>query len=192
MSLFICQNCGAKFAKLEKLHCETCNQYKCPACSQCYCDYNYNSQRELEGKIQPKKVFQTEEIVDGDIPVFSTVEYAKYLLNKTNLQLKGYLEFIGQRTIHSDKFNKTFLISDFMFYDSTGTLPLRIFGPVPLNYFKYRFATNRVLLEGVTIRLYKGEFELILNTKGKITILKEKQSQSLLKFVSKEPEKART
>ena len=119
------------------------------------------------------------------------MEYAKYLLNKDNLQMKGFLEYTGQRTIHSEKTNKTFLISDFLFYDKTGVLPLRIFGPVPMNYFKFRFAMNKVLLEGVTVRMFKGEFELILTSKGKITLLKDKQSSSLLSFIGNESEKAK-
>lgn len=191
-SLYTCRNCGAKFAKLDKLHCETCDQYRCPSCSQCYC--NYETKKANKAKIDSEKYLQVEESQPEEFSIFSTVEYAKYLLNKDNLQMKGWLEYVGQRTIHSNKYNKKFLISDFMFYDKTGALPLRIFGPVPLNYFKYRFAMNKVLLDGVTIRLFKGEFELILKQKsGKITLLKEKTSHSLLKFLADESaEKAKT
>ena len=180
MSLYVCKNCGAKFAKLEKLQCQTCGQYKCPACNLCYCQYD---KRRDSKKIEKETFKLDESIYEDEKPVFSTVEYARYLLNKDNLQMKGYLEFTGQRTIQSEKYNKRFLISDFLFYDKTGVLPLRIFGPVPQNYFKYRFAMNKVLLEGVTIRMFKGDFELILTAKGKITILKSKESQSLLKYI---------
>ena len=186
VNLYTCRNCGAKFAKLEKLYCETCSQYTCPACSQCYCQYD--SKKQTKSLIQ---VYEIKEPLEEDAPVFATVEYAKYLLNKDNLQMKGFLEYTGQRTIHSEKTNKTFLISDFLFYDKTGVLPLRIFGPVPMNYFKFRFAMNKVLLEGVTVRMFKGEFELILTSKGKITLLKDKQSSSLLSFISNESEKAK-
>jgi hypothetical protein len=188
MALYICRNCGAKFAKLEKLYCQTCSEYKCPACKLCYCQYD---SKKIDNNII-ENLLRIEEEPKESIPIFATIEYAKYLLNKQNLQMKGYLEYVGQRNIVSLK--KTFLISDFLFYDKTGVLPLRIFGPVPQNYFKYRFAMNRVFLEGVSIRLFQGSFELVLNSKGKgkITILKEKQSQSLFKFISSESEKART
>ncbi len=188
MSLVICKNCGAKFAKLEKLQCQICGQYKCPACSLCYCDYDYSIQSK---QIEIESFNLDNSIIEEEKSIFATVEYAKYLLNKENLQMKGYLQYTGQRTIESSRYNKKFLISDFMFYDKTGALPLRVFGPVPLNYFKYRFAMNKVFLDGITIRLFKGEFELILTSKGKITLLKNKQSQSLFKFVTENPEKAK-
>ena len=190
MSLYVCSNCGAKFAKLEKLHCQTCGQYKCPACTLCYCQYDLRK----ESKNIINETFDIDNLSDElEKPTFSTVEYAKYLLNKNNLQLKGYLEFTGQRKIQSEKYKKRFLISDFLFYDKTGVLPLRIFGPVPINYFKYRFAMNKVLIEGVTIRMFKGEFELILSSRGKITILKNKESRSLLKYINEHSvEKAKT
>ena len=184
-ALYICKNCGSRFAKLEKLHCETCDEYRCPSCSQCYC--NFESKKVPKSTLDSDKYLKVENPQPEDFSIFATVEYAKYLLNRENLQMKGFLEYIGQRTIQSEKYNKTFLISDFLFYDKTGVLPLRIFGPVPLNYFKYRFAMNKVLLDGVTIRMYKGEFELILSTKGKITLLKDKQSHSLLKYIANEP-----
>ncbi len=188
-NLYTCKNCGAKFAKLEKLYCETCGQYTCPSCSQCYCDYDTKKEsRQINDK---NSSFQAESLNNTNYPIFATIEYAKYLINKDNLQMKGYLEYTGQRTIHSDKYNKNYLISDFLFYDKTGVLPLKLFGPIPINYFKYRFAMNKVLLDGVTIRLYKGEFELILTSKGKITLLKTKQSSSLLKFIDNESEKAK-
>lgn len=188
-NLYTCRNCGAKYAKLEKLLCDTCGYYTCPSCSQCYCDYDSKKQSQ-EGELVNSLV-KRDEASNDTYPIFSTVEYAKYLVNKENLQMKGYLEYIGQRTIFSEKARKSLLLSEFMFYDSTGSIPLRIFGPVPQNYFKYRFAMNKVLLDGVTIRVFKGEFELILNFKGKITILKEKQSHSLLKYIEKESEKAK-
>lgn len=183
-NLYTCQNCGAKFAKLEKLHCAVCGQYTCPSCSQCYC--KYDSKNESKSNFDVSGHYKVEPFANDNQPLFATVEYAKYLINKENLQMKGYLEYTGQRTVYSEKTNKTFLISDFIFYDKTGTVPLRIFGPVPMNYFKYRFGMNKVFLEGVTIRVFKGEFELILNSKGKITLLKDKQSHSLLKYVSNE------
>jgi len=187
MSLYICKNCGAKFAKLEKLHCQTCDQYECPACTQCYCDIDYSKKSKDIGR----ESIDIKESPAEDRTIFTTIEYAKYLLNKENLQMKGYLQYTGQRTIVSERYNKKFLISDFMFYDKTGVLPLRIFGPVPLNYFKYRFGMNKVLLEGVSIRMFKGNFELVLTSRGKITLLKNKQSQSLLKYLSNDAEKVR-
>lgn len=154
----------------------------------CYCDYEITK----ETKNIEKNTFNIRKShIEEETPIFATIEYAKYLLNKENLQMKGYLQFTGQRTIVSERYNKKFLISDFMFYDKTGVLPLRIFGPVPLNYFKYRFGMNKVLLDGVSIRMFKGEFELILTARGKITLLKNKQSHSLLKYLSNDAEKAR-
>ena len=122
-------------------------------------------------------------------PLFVTIEYARYLGKKSNLQLKGHLEFIGQRHI-TTKDNRDFIISDFLFYDKNDNLPLRIFGPVPQSLFKYRFAINKVLLKRVKIRLYKGEFELVLEPNGEVILLREKSNQSLLKYMNPNTDKA--
>ena len=176
-SLYTCKNCGAKFAKLDKLRCEICDQYKCPGCKNCYCHYESKSLIPNQDRIQ-----EEEESTNNPLYTFSTIEYAKYLLNTDNLQMKGHLEFIGQRNFLNPKTKKNVLISDFLFYDATGVLPLRVFGPVPINYFPYRFALNKVLLNNVRVRMFKGEFELILS--GEIILLKNKNSQSLLKYLN--------
>lgn len=179
--LYTCAKCKAKFAKLAKLRCNVCNHYTCPSCSSCYCDFSTEQGNKGRSNVKLSNISSKEK---NEPPLFVSIEYAKFLVLKNNLQLKGHLEYIGQRNIVSK--DKSFIISDFLFYDKNDHIPLRIFGPVPQNIFKYRFAINKVLLKKVKIQLFKGEFELFLEREGEIVLLKDKQNQPLLKFFSED------
>ena len=183
--LDLCKNFGAKFARLIKFRCNICAEFKCPSCSSCYCDVGSRSEKRNQKLINSKdKDKEKEQKRVSEPPLLVTIEYARFLKNKPNLQLKGHIEYIGQRRIKT-RDGQHLLISDFIFYDRRDSIPLRIFGPVPQNLFKYRFAINRVLIKRAKVTWYKGNFELQLQSQGEIILLKEKSNQSLLKYIQR-------
>lgn len=111
-----------------------------------------------------------------------SVEYAYNLKKEIGLVMEGFLSYLGQRAVRKD--NERFVISDFQLRDSTGAILLKVFGPVPANYFPYRNIENRVRLINVTAQPYKGDVELVLPRNGRISILKQRSTQSLLKFLA--------
>ena len=106
-ALFTCRYCGARYAKLDKLKCNICEYYRCPSCDQCFC--NSDSEKSIKKDL---KIVKNEyaKIINEENPVYKsvTIEYAKYLKDYQKLELKGNLEYLGQR-VHT-KNNKNFNI----------------------------------------------------------------------------------